>query len=118
MTSGVSNIMHDVEFVVALGGHDLPFLQRQRFSHFAVLNFVGRVVVADPLLRIFVQHHADVVAAIRQDDAGLPVGDDAATDFGGHLIVLPDVCAVVAHGLSPVRRRPPVTECNKGVMAF
>jgi hypothetical protein len=29
------------------------------------------------------------------------------TDLGEHLIVLPDVCAVVAHGLSPVRRRPP-----------
>jgi len=55
------------------------------------------VVVADPLLPVSVQHHADVVAAICQDDAGLAVGYDAAADFGRHLIVLPDVRAVVAH---------------------
>lgn len=76
-------------------------------GNLAVLHLVGRLVVADPLLRVFVQHHANVVATISQDDAGLTLGDDAAADFSGHLIVLPDVCAVMAHGLSPVRRRPP-----------
>lgn len=60
---------------------------------------MGGVVVADPLLRIFVEHHADIVSAIRQDDAGLAVGDYTTADFGRHLIVLPDVCVVVAHGL-------------------
>lgn len=59
---------------------------------------MGWVVVADPLLRVFVQHHADVVAAICQNDARLPVGDDATTDLGGNLVVLTHVCAVVAHG--------------------
>jgi hypothetical protein len=38
------------------------------------------------------------VAAISEDDSRLPVGDDATADLGGHLIVLPDVCAVVALG--------------------
>jgi hypothetical protein len=56
------------------------------------------VIVADPLPRIIIQHHADVVAAIFQDDTRLAVGYDEAADFGRHLIVLPDVCAVVAHG--------------------
>ncbi len=55
-------------------------------------------MVSDPLLRIFVQHHADVMTAICQDDTGLSVGDDAAANLGGHLIVLPNVFAVVAHG--------------------
>ena len=59
---------------------------------------MGGVVVADPLLRVFVQHHADVVAAISQDDARLSVGDDAPADLGRYLIVLPDVYAVVTHG--------------------
>ena len=87
-----------VEIVpVMLERQDQPLLERQRLGHFAVLHFVGGVVIADPLLRVFIQHHADVVAAIRQDDAGLTVGDDSAADFGGHLIVLPDVCAVVGH---------------------
>ncbi|MNV74587.1 hypothetical protein D3C71_1678180 [compost metagenome] len=58
---------------------------------------MGGVVVADPLLRVFVQHYPDVVSAISQDDAGLTVGDDLSANLGGHLIVLPDVCAVVAH---------------------
>ena len=92
-------------FPIMLEWQDQPLFQWQGFGHLAVLHFVSRVVIADPLLRIFVQHHTDVVAAICQDDAGLSVGDDAAADLGGHLIVLPDVCAVVAHGLSPVRRR-------------
>lgn len=68
---------------------------------------MGGMLVADVLLRIFVQHHPDVIAPIGKDDARLVVGDDAAADFGGHLIVLPNVFAVVAHGLSPVRRRLP-----------
>lgn len=49
-----------------------PLFQRQRLGHFAVLHFVRWVVVADALLRGFIQRHADVVATIRQDDAGLP----------------------------------------------
>ena len=70
--------------------------------------FVGWVVVADPLLGGgFIQHHADVVVAICQDDAGFAVGDDAAPDFSGNLIKLLDVCVVVAHGDTPVRRCPP-----------
>lgn len=59
---------------------------------------MGGVIVGDPLLRSFIQHHADVMTAVGEDYAGLPVGDDAAADFGRHLIVLPNVCAVVAHG--------------------
>lgn len=92
---------------VMLERQDQPFFQRQRLGHIAVLHFVGGVVVADPLLRVFVQHHADVMAAIGKDHAGLPVGDDAAADFGKHLIVLSDVRGVLVYGLSPVRRRPP-----------
>lgn len=83
---------------VVIERQDKPFLEGQCLGHFAVLHFMGWVVVADPLLRIFVQHDADVVAAIRQDDTRLPIGDDPAADFGGHLIVLPDVLAVVGHG--------------------
>lgn len=59
---------------------------------------MGRVIVSDPPLRVFVQQHADLVATIGQDDTELPVGYYAAADFSGHLIMLPDVCAVVAHG--------------------
>lgn len=47
--------------------------------------------------------------AICQDDAGLTVCDDAAADFGGHLIVLAHVFAVVAHELSPMQSPPSVT---------
>jgi len=61
------------------------------------MHFVGGVVVADALLWVFVQHHADVVAAIGKDGAGLPVGNDTTADFGGYLVMLPDVYAVLAH---------------------
>lgn len=71
--------------------------------------------IAVLVLRVFVQHHAYVVAAIRQDDAGIAVVDHASADFGRHLIVLPDVRAVVGHELSPARRRPPGPGCDKGV---
>ena len=84
-----------------------PFFEWQCFGHFAVLHFISWVVVSDPLLRVFIQNHTDVVTLISQDDTRLPLGDDSAADLGGHLIVLPDVCAVVAHGDNPVRRRPP-----------
>lgn len=84
-------------FPIVLEWQDQPFFERERFGHLAILHFVGRVVVSDSLLPVFVQHHADVVAAISQDYAGLTVCDYAAANFGGHLIVLPDVCAVVAH---------------------
>ena len=95
----ISGILAPTEIVpVMIEWQNKPFFQWQRFGHLAVLHFMGRVVVADPLLRIFVQHHANVVAAVRQDDAGLTVGYDEATDFGRHLIVLSHVCAVVAHG--------------------
>ena len=94
-----SSLSIPVEIIpIMVERQDQPFFERQCLGHLAVLHFMGRVVVADPLLRVFVQHHADVVASISQDDAGLPVGDDAAANLGGHLIVLPDVCAVVAHG--------------------
>lgn len=82
-----------------------PLFEWQRLGDVAVLHFVGGVVIADALLRVFVQHHANVVAAISQDDAGLSVGDDAAANFGGHLIVLPDVFTVVAHGVLQCMRR-------------
>lgn len=103
----VSDIVHNIEPVEGFVRDDLVFLERQLLCHFAVLNLVRRVVVADPLFRIFIQNHADVVASISQDDAGLAVGGNSTTYLGGHLVVLPDVCAVVAHGLSPVRRHPP-----------
>lgn len=76
------------------------------FSHLAVLHFMRWAIVADPHFWVFVQRHADLMAAIRQDHAGFAVVDDAAANFGRHLIVLPDVCAVVVHCDSPVRRRP------------
>lgn len=95
----LSGLPAPVEIIpVMLERQNKPLFEQQRFGHLAVLHLVGRMVVADPLLRIFVQHHADVVATISQDDAGFIVGYDAAADFSGHLIVLPDVCAVVAHG--------------------
>lgn len=47
-----------------------PFFERQRFRHLAVLHFMRRVIISDPPLRIFIQHHANVVAAIGQDEAG------------------------------------------------
>lgn len=84
---------------VVIERQDKPLLEGQCLGHFAVLHFMGGVIVADPLLRIVVQHDADVVAPISQDDARLAVGDNAAADLGGHLIVLPDVCEVVAHGV-------------------
>lgn len=65
---------------------------------------MGGVIVGDPLLRIFIPHHADVMTAVGEDYAGLPIGDDEAANLYGHLIVLPHVCVVVAYGLSPVRR--------------
>lgn len=76
---------------VMLERQDQPLFKRERLGHFAVLHFVGWVIVGDALLRVVVQHHADVVTAIRKDDARLSVGDDTAADFGGHLIVLPNV---------------------------
>lgn len=95
----LSGLSTPVEIVpTMLEWQDQPLFQRQALGHVAVLHFVGRVVVADTLLRVFVQHHAGVVATIGQDDAGLPVGYDASADFSGYLIVPPDVCAVVAHG--------------------
>ena len=52
-----------VEIVpVMLEWQDQPLFERQRLGHLAVLHFVGGVVVANPLLRVFVQHHADVVS--------------------------------------------------------
>lgn len=82
---------------VMLERQDHPFFEGQRFRHLAVLHFLGGVIVGDPFLRIIIQHHADLMASICQDDAGLAVGDDAAADFGGHLVMLPNVFAVVAH---------------------
>ena len=35
------------------------------------------------------------------------VGDDSAAYLVWHLVVLPHIRAVLVHGLSPVRRRPP-----------
>lgn len=68
-------------------GEDQPLFERERFGHLAILHFVGGVVVAD------------VVATISQDETELPLRDDAATDLDGHLVVLPNVLAVVvAHG--------------------
>lgn len=98
MVPGVPDVVHNIEPVETFDGDDLPFFERQLLGHLAILHFVGRVVVVDPLLRVFVQHHADVVAAIRKDDSGLSVGDDTAAYLGRHLIVLPDVCAVVVNG--------------------
>lgn len=100
---------------VMIERQDKPFFQWQCFGYLAVLHFVGRMVVADPLLRVFVQHHANIVSAIRQDDTGLAVGDDAPADFGGYLIVLPDVCAVVAHDVSPARRRAPRQDVTRNI---
>lgn len=63
---------------VVLERQDQPFFGRQRRGDFAILHFMGRVVVANPLLRVFVQHHTNEMAVTRQDDAGLSVGDEAA----------------------------------------
>lgn len=103
-----SRLSAPVEIVpIMLEWQDQPLFERQRFRHLAVLHFMSWVVVADSLFRVLIKHNADVVTTVGQDYTGLTVGDDATANFGGHLIVLPDVCAVVAHGLSPVRRRPP-----------
>jgi len=94
-------------FPVMIERHDKPIFQWQCFGYLAVLHFVGRMIVAVPLFLVFVQHRANQYSGRDQDDTGPPGGENAMTDLGEHLIVLPDVCAVVAHGLSPVRRRPP-----------
>lgn len=72
------------------------YFSGEGLGHLAMLHFVDRVIIVDPLFRVFLQYHADIVTAIREDDAGLAESDDAPADFGRHLIVQLDVCAVVA----------------------
>jgi len=93
--AGIAKHVPNVIPVVHAVGEYFPLLERQLLGHFAVLHLPGGVVVADALLGVAVEDDADVVAAVRNDDAGLPVGDDAAPDLGRNVVASANVVAVV-----------------------